>query len=297
MRNRSCLFLLITIFLLSTPSFLYAASVQLSWQANPELDLQSYNVYYGTQTRSYGPPIPVENGNSFTLSGLDEGATYFFAVSAVDTSGNESGYSEEVTKSIPFTDNPYQLLWSPNDRSNPTSLDNATIFGDGYIFLSPETSVVQVDYSIDGQSHNTERYAPFDIGEPVHTTDMTDGTHVISARVTLGNGSTLDFDTTCTVANVQTPAPDTSAPEIRITAPTSGDSYTSQNATIDLSGTAGDDIGLQQISWASSTGHQRHGIRNRQLVCFQYSTHRGAKPLSRSPQRMRPAIKLRTASP
>ena len=88
----------------------------------PSLDLQSYNVYYGTQTRNYGPPIPVENDTSFTLSGLDEGATYFFAVSAVDTSGNESGYSEEVTKSIPFTDNPYQLLWSPNDRSNPTSL-------------------------------------------------------------------------------------------------------------------------------------------------------------------------------
>ena len=88
----------------------------------------------------------------------------------------------------------------------------------------------------------------------LHTTDMTDGTHVISARVTLDNGSTLDFDTTCTVSNPQAPPPDTTAPEIYITAPTSGSSYTSQDATIGLSGTAADNQGLQQITWASSNG-------------------------------------------
>ena len=254
MRNRSCLFFCIIIFLLSVPSFLFAGSVQLRWQANSESDLQSYNVYYGTKTRNYAPPIPVDNSTSYTLSGLDEGATYFFAVSAVDTSGNESGYSEEIAKTIQFVDNPYQLLWSPNNRSNPTRLDNATISGDGYIFLTPETSVVQVDYSIDGQFHNTERYAPFDIGEPVHTTTINDGTHVIIARVTLENGSTFNFDTTCMVANIQTPAPDTTAPEIRITEPTSADGYMSQTATIDLAGTAGDDQELKQITWISSNG-------------------------------------------
>ena len=132
MRNQPFLSLLITIFLLSIPSFLYAASVQLSWQANPESDLQSYNVYYGTQTRSYGPPIPVGNGTSYTLSGLEEGGTYFFAVSAVDTSGNESGYSEEISKQIASSDSqpPVISITSPtSDSTYSVSIDSISLAG------------------------------------------------------------------------------------------------------------------------------------------------------------------------
>lgn len=269
----SILYLLV---LFAAPTLTLAGSVKLTWQANSEPDLHSYNVYFGTQSRNYGPPIPVDQNPTHTVSGLTEGNTYYFAVTAVDTSGNESGYSEEISESIPLIENRYQLMWSPNDRSNPTSLDSAVIAGDGYIFLSPETSVVQVEYVIDGQPHNTERYAPFDVGEPVHTTTLTDGTHVISTRVTLGNGSTLDFDTTCTVANAQSPPPDTTAPEILITDPTSGGTFTTSSDMITLAGTASDNQSLEQVTWATSSGGSgtasgtaRWTIRNLPLVTGQ----------------------------
>ena len=96
----------IIVILLILPCIVFASSVMLTWKASPEPDIAGYWVYYGTSSRVYGPPIPVGNVTSYTVSGLEEGMTYYFTVTAVDTSGNESGYSVEITvtiKSIPPT--------------------------------------------------------------------------------------------------------------------------------------------------------------------------------------------------
>jgi hypothetical protein len=75
-----------------------AADVNLSWNANTESDLAGYKVHYGAATGNYPTNQSVGNVTSFTLN-LAPG-TYFFAVTALDTSGNESGYSNEVTTTI-----------------------------------------------------------------------------------------------------------------------------------------------------------------------------------------------------
>ena len=158
----------LALLLIVFPTTVMAASVTLRWQANQEPDISNYNVYYGTQSRDYGLPIPAGNTTSYTIDNLTEGTTYYFALTAVDTSGNESGYSSEVianaTSSDPATED-YQLLLSTrSDRSNAVKLDGQTISGDVYIFLNPEAYVSQVVFSIDGQTHNTENYAPYDLG-------------------------------------------------------------------------------------------------------------------------------------
>ena len=99
---------LIVIILSSLP-FAYAGSATVHWQANIEPDLKGYNVYYGTTSRLYGPPVPVGNVTSYTIDDLKPGSTYYFAVTAVDLSGNGSGYSDEVQKTIP-TNIPIQTL-------------------------------------------------------------------------------------------------------------------------------------------------------------------------------------------
>ena len=74
--------------------------ILLIWQANSEIDISGYRVYYGTSSRDYGLPIPVE-GTEYSIAGLASDVTYYFGVSAVDASGNESGYSSpEVVKTI-----------------------------------------------------------------------------------------------------------------------------------------------------------------------------------------------------
>lgn len=77
-------------------------NIGLAWDANPETDLAGYKVYWGTATRQYGTPIQVSGtptSPAFTLTGF-AGGTYFFAVTAYNTSGLESGFSNEVSATI-----------------------------------------------------------------------------------------------------------------------------------------------------------------------------------------------------
>lgn len=89
---------------LTLPPAGQAESVTLRWKANPNSDMAGYHVYWGEQSRAYGPPMPVGNTTTCQLDGLNPGKTYFFAVTALDTSGNESGFSTEVFKAISTLD-------------------------------------------------------------------------------------------------------------------------------------------------------------------------------------------------
>jgi hypothetical protein len=73
-------------------------SAIVTWNANTEADLAGYRVFYGTSSRNYPNSISVGKVTSATISGLTKGTKYYIALKAVDTSGNLSGYSAEVTK-------------------------------------------------------------------------------------------------------------------------------------------------------------------------------------------------------
>ncbi len=74
-------------------------TLNLSWAANTEPDLAGYNVY--RSTTSGGPYTKANVGlvttNAYNSTGLINGTTYFFAVTAMDTSGNESPRSAEAS--------------------------------------------------------------------------------------------------------------------------------------------------------------------------------------------------------
>ncbi len=74
----------------------HGAEATVSWSANSEPDLAGYSVYYGTSSGSYDDAFDVGNKTSFIINNLVVGTTYFFAVTAYDSSDNESGFSEEV---------------------------------------------------------------------------------------------------------------------------------------------------------------------------------------------------------
>jgi hypothetical protein len=79
------------------PDGLHSGEVTLAWDPNTEADLAGYRVYYGTSSRDYGVTLDVGNWTSCTIGGLQQGKTYYFAVTAYDTVGNESDFSEEVS--------------------------------------------------------------------------------------------------------------------------------------------------------------------------------------------------------
>jgi len=79
----------------------HAATATLSWSANGESDLAGYTAYWGTSSGSYSGQADVGNVTSYPVTGLSEDTTYYFAVKAYDTSGNFSGYSNEVSLTVP----------------------------------------------------------------------------------------------------------------------------------------------------------------------------------------------------
>jgi hypothetical protein len=74
--------------------------VTLAWDANTESDLAGYRIHLGTASNAYNTVIDVGNQNSYTVTNLNQGSTYFFSVTAYNAQGNESDYSNEVNKAV-----------------------------------------------------------------------------------------------------------------------------------------------------------------------------------------------------
>jgi hypothetical protein len=79
----------------------------LSWTAPTKntdgsalTNLSGYKLYWGNQSGSYGTPRTVDGADNTTQTIALSPGTYFFAVSAVDSGGNESALSNEVTKTV-----------------------------------------------------------------------------------------------------------------------------------------------------------------------------------------------------
>jgi hypothetical protein len=61
--------------------------------------LAGYKVYYGTSSGFYTTVIDAGNVTAYTINNIASG-TYYFAITAYDTSGNESDFSDEVVKIV-----------------------------------------------------------------------------------------------------------------------------------------------------------------------------------------------------
>jgi uncharacterized repeat protein (TIGR02543 family) len=96
------------------PLFDSNAQIKLAWDPNPEPDVAGYQIYYGTASRNYGHSIDVGNVTAYALLGLTQGVTYYIALTAYDSSNNESAFSNEVSGRITET------VSTPNVLNGPT---------------------------------------------------------------------------------------------------------------------------------------------------------------------------------
>ncbi|RPI65674.1 MAG: fibronectin type III domain-containing protein, partial [Geobacteraceae bacterium] len=101
-----CLCVLVLL-VLATP--VLSADVTLAWDPNSEADIEGYGVYF--KLGASGPPYDLfgyvtlqelndPDNPSFAVTGLVMGSSYYFAVTAYDTAGNESAYSTPVCAQI-----------------------------------------------------------------------------------------------------------------------------------------------------------------------------------------------------
>ena|SRR5437899_4351699 len=79
-------------------------AVELEWNPVTEPNVNGYRVYYGTASRTYRQPFGqglASTGATYTVTGLAGANRYFFAVTATNSLGKESGYSDEFSLNIP----------------------------------------------------------------------------------------------------------------------------------------------------------------------------------------------------
>ena len=72
------------------------ADVRVAWDANTEDDLAGYKIYYGFVADTYPNRVDVMNVTEKVIGGLQDSTNYVFVVTAYDTAGNESEYSDPV---------------------------------------------------------------------------------------------------------------------------------------------------------------------------------------------------------
>ena len=82
----------------------YAAQVTLKWEQNKKSNLAGYKVYFDTKSINNNGQngyrfyyvIPDKNKTKATISNLNSGTKYYFAVTAYNYKGKESNYSKEI---------------------------------------------------------------------------------------------------------------------------------------------------------------------------------------------------------
>src|SRR6202521_5424685 len=80
----------------------FAGQASLAWNGNGDPAVAGYMLYYGQSSHNYSAKVDVGNTTTYPIAGLLEGQTYFYAVTAYDSSRTESAYSNEASSTIPY---------------------------------------------------------------------------------------------------------------------------------------------------------------------------------------------------
>jgi PKD repeat protein len=157
-----------------------AGTIKLAWNPVTDPSLAGYAIYYGPSAGNYPSRVDVGNVTSYTVSGLIEGSTYHFAVTAYDFSHAESGYSNDAVGTVPYnvpvanftastTSGTVPLALNFTNTSTGTIASYAWTFGDGgtsvtqnpvYVYTTAGVYTVSLTVTGPGGS-NTKTLANF----------------------------------------------------------------------------------------------------------------------------------------
>jgi hypothetical protein len=173
--------------------------VTVTWQGNPEPDINGYVVHYGPQSVSqgqvanYATSVVVGNVTSHEICGFSPG-TQYFAVTAYNTGDESSGYSSERAVDIigSDTDPPAISSVAPQDGAVGVPLDTRVAFT---IFDSQSgVDSNSVDVTINGNPPDRVTFS----GSPA--------TYIVVCEVTGGFAPQTAVDVSVQASDLATPA-------------------------------------------------------------------------------------------
>lgn len=174
----------------------YNGKVLLSWDQSTAEDFDHYNVYLSkAKIMNVTGITPIQQitditTNSYRVTGLEDGTNYYFTVTAVDDSGNES----LLTTIVSVT--PVATLPPPSDTTPPqTTITTAPSETIGYSNVSfqwtgsdDSTATADIVYSYKLKGHDAD-YSPFTPDTSKTYIDLPQGSYVfhVKARDEAGN--------------------------------------------------------------------------------------------------------------
>ncbi|MDD2735607.1 MAG: Ig-like domain-containing protein, partial [Desulfuromonadaceae bacterium] len=210
----------------------FAADVSLKWDANIEADLAGYKVYHSADSAPLEgtTPLDVSNQTTATISGLDPDKSYSFAVTAYNTSGLESTYSNIV--SIVEQSPPTVDISSPADSVNVS----------GTVLISVNAAdnvgVTKVEFYVNGVLKATDTGAPYSYSWD--TSSVASGTYTLMVKAFDAAGNVGQSSRTVTVVN------DIIAPTVALTSPANNSSL---SGTVTISSSASDNVGVTNVEF------------------------------------------------
>jgi len=211
-----------------------AMEIQLQWDPNTEPDLAGYKVYYGIDGLANHAHLDVSNQTVATISGLDPASNYSFAVTAYNTSGLESSYSNIVTalEAVP----PSVSISYPASGTIVSGTVSVTAAANDNV------GVNKVEFFVNGTLHATETSAPYMFSWD--TTSLASGNYTLSAKAYDAANNAAPSSTV--IATVNNTIPDSTAPTVSITIPTNNESI---SGTATVAAAASDDIGVSRVDF------------------------------------------------
>lgn len=204
----------------------HAGQASLSWSppttntdGTPITNLKGYKVYVGTTSRSYDQKFDVGNSTSYSLNSLADGSTYYFAVTAYNTSGVESTYSNEATKDFPALPVTHKITATAGAGGTITALNNSNVStassgsttitsvtvtdGAGQSFsIAPASGYAVSDVNVDGTSVGALTSYTFSSVKADHTLSATFAAKTVYYTITAsaGTGGSITPSGTATLA-------------------------------------------------------------------------------------------------
>ena len=218
----------------------FASTITLNWGPSTGSDVAGYKVYYkadpaapfdGTGAVQGASPFGVTGQTSATVTGLDPTHPYYFAITAYNSAGLESPYSNLVT--IPELTPPVASISYP--------ANNATVSGAVSVTASASDNVgvTKVEFYLNGVLQSTDTTAPYLFSW--NTAALAAGSYTLSAKAYDAAGN-VGASQNVSVTVVK----DTTAPSVALTSP--GNNATVSGA-VPVTVSAGDDVGVTKVEF------------------------------------------------